>query len=97
MNRLQKVIFAFGTALIALNLLFPPWNYIWGPHSDRITAHAGYQFLFDPPPPDAGIRVHVNVLLLAVQTVLLFSVKMSVVLWLDRETRPRLSTSRAER
>lgn len=66
MNSKSKSVLLAGTALVALMLLFPPWEYF-----DRGTSGqrpAGYHFFLSPPDPKGanftyplGIRPHIIV------------------------------------
>jgi hypothetical protein len=49
MNSRQKVLVS-GSSLVALMLLFPPWEYFDGDSSMR--KHDGYHFLLAPPSRD---------------------------------------------
>jgi hypothetical protein len=47
MNSMQKKVLLIGSALVALMLLFPPWEYFDGDSSSKV--HDGYHFLLTPP------------------------------------------------
>jgi hypothetical protein len=57
MNSRQQVVLALGAALVALMLLFPPWDNFDPDSSGR--SPAGYHFFLKPPKPRTahfGIR-----------------------------------------
>jgi hypothetical protein len=49
MHSKQRKVLVAGTALVALMLLFPPWDYFDPDSSAR--SNAGYHFFLTPPPP----------------------------------------------
>jgi hypothetical protein len=51
MNRRQKLVLAFGTILVIIAGLFPPWNFVAAiPRSgNEVKRSAGYGLLFSPP------------------------------------------------
>jgi hypothetical protein len=51
MNKKQKTVFLVGVGLIVLIGLIPPWHYdVLEPGQRPKKIHAGYGFLFCPPP-----------------------------------------------
>src|SRR6266404_5751638 len=52
MNSRQKKVLVIGGSLIALMLLFPPWEYFDPDSSGRFDA--GYHFFLKPPVPQKG-------------------------------------------
>jgi hypothetical protein len=49
MKSKAKAVLLIGAALVALMLLFPPWNYFDNDTSGRLSA--GYHFFLTPPEP----------------------------------------------
>src|SRR6266404_8349871 len=91
MNSRQKKVLVAGAALVALMLLFPPWDYFDPDSSGK--SRAGYHFFLTPPNPKTAIfsykvrfpdliRVRLNKLRLLIQLLITIPTTIGLALLL---------------
>jgi hypothetical protein len=96
MNSRQKKVLLIGGALVALTLLFPPWEYFDPDSSGR--SDAGYHFFLTPPGPQTsnfkyGVRFpeHVRTMRNSVRLILELVVTIPTVVGLALLLRSKRS------
>jgi hypothetical protein len=97
MNSRQKKTLVVGGSLIALMLLFPPWEYFDPDSSGRI--EAGYHFFLKPPVPQRErlkhvvrfpeiVRVRMNEVRLIIQLVITIPTVVGLVFLFEPKRHP---------